>query len=40
MEWHQGTCYLNGKWMPLADASISVLAVRFCSDESRPDFED
>ncbi len=25
MEWHEGTCYLNGKWMPLADASISVL---------------
>ena len=25
MEWQQGTCYLNGEWIPLADARISVL---------------
>jgi D-alanine transaminase len=25
MEWHEGTCYLNGRWMPLADATVSVL---------------
>ena len=25
MEWQHGTCYLNGEWLPLADARISVL---------------
>jgi D-alanine transaminase len=25
MEWNEGTCYLNGRWTPLADATISVL---------------
>ena len=25
MEWHEGTCYLNGQWTPLAGATISVL---------------
>jgi D-alanine transaminase len=25
MEWQQGTCYLNGEWLPLAEARIPVL---------------
>ncbi|MDH5207415.1 MAG: D-amino acid aminotransferase, partial [Burkholderiaceae bacterium] len=25
MEWQDGTCYLNGEWIPLAEARISVL---------------
>jgi D-alanine transaminase len=25
MDWQQGTCYLNGQWVPLAGAQISVL---------------
>jgi D-alanine transaminase len=25
MEWHEGTCYLNGEWVPLAEARIPVL---------------
>ena len=25
MEWPQSTCYLNGEWLPLAEAKISVL---------------
>ena len=25
MEWHEGTCYLNGRWLALADATVSVL---------------
>jgi D-alanine transaminase len=25
MDWQQGTCYLNGQWVPLASAQISVL---------------
>lgn len=25
MEWHEGTCYLNGTWQPLAEAKVPVL---------------
>jgi len=25
MDWPQSTCYLNGKWLPLAEANVSVL---------------
>jgi D-alanine transaminase len=25
MEWHEGTCYLNGRWLPLAEATVPVL---------------
>ncbi len=25
MEWQQATCFLNGAWLPLADAKVSVL---------------